>query len=220
MRVLVLGASGGVGRWLVRDAAAAGHEVVALVRAGTPYAAPPGVRLVRGEALDATTLDEVLSGVGAVLSGVGMRRASWNPWSKATSPLDLNARLATLLIDGMRRAGVRRLVAVSAAGVGDSAPAMGPLVRGLVSTSTIGAAYRDLEEMERRLLGSGLDVLLPRPTLLTDGPATGRVRIASRFRGWDRIARADVAAWMVSALAVEDVRAPPWELRTPLITGG
>jgi uncharacterized protein YbjT (DUF2867 family) len=220
MRVVVLGASGGVGRLLVRDAAAAGHQVVALVRAGTPYAAPAGVQLVRGEALDATTLDEVLAGAGAVLSGVGMKRASWNPWSKATSPSDLNARLATLLIDGMRRAGVGRLVAVSAAGVGDSASAMGPLVRGLVVTSTIGAAYRDLEEMERRLLGSGLDVLLPRPTRLTDGSPTGHVRVASRFRAWDRISRADVAAWMVGALASDDLRAPPWDRRTPLITGG
>ncbi len=218
MRVVVLGASGGVGRQLVGEALSARHEVVALVRAGTPYAPPAGVRLVRGEALDPSTMEEVVDGADAVLSAIGMRRASWNPWSKATSPLDLTSRGAKVLIDAMRRARVRRLVAVSAAGVGDSASAMDPLLRGFIGSSTIGHAYRDLALMEDRYLQSGLDVLLPRPTLLTDGPRTGRVRVADRFRWWDRISRADVAAWMVGALAAEEGQ-PPWTSRTPLLTG-
>jgi len=49
MRLLVLGASGGCGRWLVRLAADGGHRVTALVRDGSDAAAPAGVTVRRAD---------------------------------------------------------------------------------------------------------------------------------------------------------------------------
>jgi uncharacterized protein YbjT (DUF2867 family) len=48
VKLIVFGASGGCGAHLVRQAAARGHQVTAIVRPSTAYAAPDGVSLVRG----------------------------------------------------------------------------------------------------------------------------------------------------------------------------
>ncbi len=213
MRVLVLGATGGVGALVVAAALAAGHEVTALVR--RPWSPPAGVRVVRGEVVDPAALDDAMAGAAAVLSSLGMRRrVVANPWSALTSPADFTSAYARAVVAAMRRAGVTRVVAVSAAGVGDSAPQMNVVMRMLVATSSIGVAYRDLAAMERVFADSGLDWLAPRPTRLTDGPATGRVRVTGAFGAFDAISRADVAGWMVRALDE-----PIWASRTPQITG-
>jgi purine nucleoside phosphorylase len=156
-----------------------------------------------------------MAGAAAVLSSLGMRRrVVANPWSALTSPADFTSAYARAVVAAMRRAGVTRVVAVSAAGVGDSAPQMNATMRFLVATSSIGAAYRDLARMEQVFADSGLDWLAPRPTRLTDGPATGRVRVIGAFGMFDAISRADVAGWMVRALDE-----PVGSSRTPQITG-
>ncbi|MDO8337995.1 MAG: NAD-dependent epimerase/dehydratase family protein [Microcella sp.] len=66
MRVLVTGATGFVGGWLVPDLQAAGHEVVAVVR--TPGSAPAGAIEAVVESIDGTTRWEgLLDGVDAVV---------------------------------------------------------------------------------------------------------------------------------------------------------
>ena len=54
MKVLVLGATGGTGRLIVRDAVAKGHSVVALVRSKAS-ANLPGVDMIEGDARDEGT---------------------------------------------------------------------------------------------------------------------------------------------------------------------
>lgn len=52
MKVIVFGASGGVGTAAVQQAVAAGHEVTAYVRDPAKLSAPDGVTVVQGDALD------------------------------------------------------------------------------------------------------------------------------------------------------------------------
>lgn len=202
-RLLVLGASGGVGRHLVRLAVREGHEVTALVREGTPYEPPEGVRVVRDDVLREGAIAAVMPGHDAVLSCLGpKRRHGWNPYSAPTSPPDLNSRTARLIVAAMQASGVRRVVAVSAAGVGDSAPAMNWIMRWLVATSTIGIAYRDLAVMEEVFLeAADIDATCVRPVTLTSSPGTGRVREVSHFGMTLTIPREDVARYMLDHLA-------------------
>src|SRR5574338_26498 len=150
MKLLVLGASGATGGWLTRLAAQAGHDVTALVRPSTPVEAPANVRVLRGDVLDATTLASALTGHDAVASCLGQRRGGASPWAPGLSPPDLMTRVAMTLVPAMARAGVRRVVAISAGGVAESITRLSAPVRWLVSVGNIGVAYRDLAEMERQ----------------------------------------------------------------------
>ena len=201
MKLLILGASGGVGNWLTRLAAQAGHDVTAMVRPGSPFDPPAGVRVIRGEVLDPHALVAALEGQSAVASCLGLRRTSKLPWAPLLSPPDLTASVAQMLASAMPQAGVRRLVAISAGGVAESITKLTTPVRWMVSAGNVGTAYRDLAEMERIVASGRLDWLAVRPVTLVDGPPTGRVGKVERYGLFSIIRRADVAAWMLGALA-------------------
>ena len=71
MRLLILGASGGCGRWATRLAHEAGHAVTALVRPGTAFAAPTGVIVRRGTMLEDADLAPAVAGQDAVIRASG-----------------------------------------------------------------------------------------------------------------------------------------------------
>ncbi len=221
MNILVLGASGGVGRHLVRLALEQGHSVTALTR--TPLSGAemsnPKLRVVNDDVLRAGCFDDHVKGHDVVLSSLGLKRKNpANPWSALASPPDFNSSTATSLSAAMAKQGVGRLIAVSAAGVGESAVRMNGLMKFLVSTSKVGVAYRDLAVMERVYENAaklhGLDWCCPRPTRLTDGPQTGKVAILDGFPMSAAISRADVAWWML-----EQLRSPTTTDRLPTISG-
>src|SRR5262245_51066155 len=114
MRLLILGASGGCGRWAVRLARERGHEVTAVVRPTTPFDAPAGVTVVRGDVLDADVLAGALRpGTDGILCCLGHKRKNpWNPWSALPPPHDLLQRVAAHLIDLAPQHGVRRVVVI------------------------------------------------------------------------------------------------------------
>ena len=201
MKLLILGASGATGRWLVTLAAQAGHDVTALVRPSTAFDVPAGVRVIRGDVLDPAIIATAVENKDAVASCLGIRRASKFPWAPILSPPDFTARVASALIPAMSHAGVRRVVAISAGGVAESITQLTTPVRWMVGAGTIGVAYRDLAEVERLLSASLLDWLAVRPVTLMDGPPTGRVGKVEKYGLFSIVRRADVAAWMLGALA-------------------
>ena len=213
MKLLILGASGATGRWLVRLAAQAGHDVTALVRPSTPFDAPAGVRVIRGEVLDPAIIATAVENKDAVASCLGIRRASKFPWAPILSPPDFTARVASALIPAMSHAGVQRVVVISAGGVAESITQLTTPVRWMVGAGTIGVAYRDLADMERLLSASRLDWLAVRPVTLVDGPPTGRVGKVEKYGLFSIVRRADVATWMLGALA----RPTPYVEQTVLL---
>lgn len=213
MKLLILGASGATGRWLVTLAAQAGHDVTALVRPSTAFDVPAGVRVIRGDVLDPAIIATAVENKDAVASCLGIRRASKFPWAPILSPPDFTARVASALIPAMSHAGVRRVVAISAGGVAESITQLTTPVRWMVGAGTIGVAYRDLAEVERLLSASLLDWLAVRPVTLMDGPPTGRVGKVEKYGLFSIVRRADVAAWMLGALA----RPTPYVEQTVLL---
>jgi uncharacterized protein YbjT (DUF2867 family) len=213
MKLLVLGASGATGSWLARLSAQAGHEVTALVRPGSRYDAPAGVRVVRREALDPAAIASALEGQQAVASCLGIRRAGKAPWSSLLSPPDFMSRVTALLVPAMERIGVRRIVAISAGGVAESITKCSLPIRWMTGAGSVGVAYRDLAEMERRLSASRLDWLAIRPVTLMNGPPTALAGKVERYGLFSIVRRADVAAWMLGALA----RPTPYVEQTVLL---
>jgi putative NADH-flavin reductase len=211
MKILAFGASGNCGQHFVRRAAARGHLVTAVVRAGSRVDAPPNVSVVQGDVLDAAFVAAVIPGHDVVMSGLGIRYR--HPWAARQSPDDFISRATTHIITGMHAAGVARISVISAAGVGDSRPVLNLPMRFLVAASNVGVAYADLERVEHLLRTSGLDWQAVRPTTLTHKRATGRVRRTERYPATATIPREDVAAFML-----EELERPTFSAPTPLIT--
>jgi putative NADH-flavin reductase len=207
MKLTIFAATGGIGRHLVGQALAAGHDVTAVAR--NPAALPAEVRTVRADLATAPPADlaTAVSGADAVLSALG-------PRSKADYGI---AATGTRAIAGaMQAAGVRRVVVVSAAPVGTLAtprrprppkhdPGDGFVMRHLLSplvTAALRDRYADLALMEDILAGSGLDWTAVRPPRLTNGPETGTYRTAHgrNLRRGLTVSRADVAHLMLAVL--------------------
>jgi uncharacterized protein YbjT (DUF2867 family) len=201
MRLLILGASGGCGRWATRLASEAGHDVTALVRRDTPFDPPGGVSVRRGSVLVEAELAQAVPGHDAVISCLGAQRVNpRNPWSPLRPPPGLARDSAGLLVQAMIVAGVDRLAATSAAGVGDSLASTNATMRWLLRNSTIGEMYADLEAMEAVYRASPLDWQAVRPVTLVDAKAPStRARVVTRFRLVSTVSRADVAAWLLRA---------------------
>ena len=212
MKLVVLGASGGCGQQLVELGKAAGHDVVAVVRSQT-WQPPAGVSVLRGDLTDEAFLRQAFTGRDAVLSALGLRIGGLAPWNKPEQP-DFLARSTPAIVAAMKATGVKRIVAISAGGVGDSRALMPGFFRAMIALTALKTAYAALDQMEQQLLGSGLEVLICRPSGLTDGPVTGQVKVVRGFKGRPTISRADVAAWML-----EQVAGPAsWADRTPMLT--
>jgi len=209
---LVLGASGGVGKHLVRLACDQGDIVTALVRRADGI--DSRARIVIDDVLRPGCFDEHVRGHEVVLSALGIKRTNpANPWSALASPPDFSSRTAAMLVNAMRQHDLARVIAVSAAGVADSAARMNLLMKLFVAKSNVGIGYRDLAAMERVFEDSGLEWCCARPTRLTHGPLTRRVKIVEGFPMTAGISRADVAWWMLEQ-ATQPIRE-----RTPMISG-
>ena len=85
--LLVLGATGATGRWLVQMALERGHRITALVRSKNSLEEPDGLEIAQGDVLDADALDRVMEGKDAVFSCLGIRRENQaDPWSPLVRP--------------------------------------------------------------------------------------------------------------------------------------
>jgi len=116
MKVLVIGASGAIGRAVTAELLARGHTVTAATRSGTPVEGLV-VQAVTGDASDPASVARLAAGQDAVASATGPRRGNGGE-----DPEDSMLGAARGLAEGLRRAGVRRLVVVGGAGSLEVAP--------------------------------------------------------------------------------------------------
>jgi len=191
MKLLVLGATGGIGIEIVEQALERGHSVTAFVRSSRRLKSFVGkINIVEGNPLDSREVARVLEGHDAVISAFGPRV----PIAKADAHLLRD--FAAALTNAMRRAVVPRAIVVSTAFLFKDSliPPVYLLGRllfpGLVSDAT---------DMEKILRESGLDITIARPPQLTDKPFTGKYRVREGHLptfGFS-ISRADVADFMI-----------------------
>ncbi len=195
-RILVIGASRGIGLETVRRALAAGHRVRALARG---VAAMPvehaELEKIAGDALDSETVARAVDGMDAVIEALGApKTAQAVIWGT-----DLFSRATRVLIDVMRAKGVQRLVAVTGLGAGDSRGHGGLFYDAIAFPLILQRVYDDKDVQEQMIRRSGLDWTIARPGMLTSGPATGRVRALTDPKDWraGAVSRADVADFLV-----------------------
>ena len=178
----------------MQQALSQGHEVTAFARNPDALSAEKRVRIVAGDTTrNVEQIAEAIRGQEAVVSALGRRNTLRSD--------NLIARSMHFIVPAMEQAGVRRLLVMSAFGVGESrrdAPLI-PRIMYRVLLSDIFADKKDAEDEIRR---SSLDWTIVYPVLLTDGPLTGSYRVGERLelRGMPKISRADVAHFMLAEM--------------------
>ncbi len=201
MKVLVVGATGRTGRLLTRGALERGHGVTALVRAPEKLGDLTGrVRVVAGDVLDGGVVSDAVDGQEAVLVALSATHRRGAPAVNALGTLNV--------IRSMQRYDVRRLVVLSASG---TAPGRDPnlpwIFDRVIKPVLLGPAYADLRRMETNVRTSELDWTIVRVSgTLSDGPARGVYRAEPGYSlpGGRKIARADVAEYMLDQLTLAD----------------
>ncbi len=195
-KVLVIGATGPLGRQIVAEATRAGHRVRALAR-NPSTASFDGAEVVRGDVMDRASLERAADGQDAAICSLG---------SKLTlRPMTLLSEGTKNLIDALTARGVRRLLCVTGIGAGDSKGHGGFVYDWIIQPLILREIYRDKTRQEQLVRASGLDWTIVRPAMLTEGPARGpgAYRVASDLTGFvaTKIARADVAGFLVGELS-------------------
>ena len=195
-KVLVVGASRGLGLETVRAALRAGHSVRALARsAASIRIQDAGLDKVLGDALDRNTIRNALQDVDVVIQTLGVRFSPRAIFEGTT----LFSKSTRVLVDSMKATGVKRLIAVTGLGTGDSRGHGGLLYDAVLFPLLLKRVYDDKDVQEQIVKSSGLDWTIARPGLLTDSPATGRYRALTASKDWraGAISRADVADFLV-----------------------
>jgi putative NADH-flavin reductase len=192
VKVIVIGANRGVGRCVVEQALAGGHDVTAAVRTPSSMTlAHERLQVVQCDALNAAQVEAAVTGHDAVFVTLG---------EDQRGPTTLYSDAAKAVTTAMARAGVKRLVFLSNFGV------LNERGRGLGQSILLMAVKRMIRRTlddHRRALdvmrASALDWTAVRAMPLTNGPATGVYRIdadALPPKGAS-ISRADVAGFML-----------------------
>jgi putative NADH-flavin reductase len=192
VKVLIIGATGRTGQELVKQGLAGGHDITALCRDPAKMADQSGVRVAKGDVKDPASLASAAAGQDAVLYAIGPTK---------TSPPGIRAEGVRNVIAAMKEQGVRRLIAMSAFGAGDSKGQGGFVYSKIIAKFFIKKTLADQDAMEAAIVASGLDWTIVRPTRLSNGPAAGTFKVIFEGGGaGSKISRADTAAFMLRQL--------------------
>ncbi len=186
----LFGATGGIGRALIRQALDRGHAVRALARDPSALAdvddADGRLTVLAGDVTDPDAVARALAGADAVLCALG---------APALSRSRVRSEGTRTIVTAMRDRGLDRVVAVSVYGAHETRAHLTPFLRWVLFPLYLRRAVADHERQEQVLAESGLRWTALRPPHLTDGPLTGRYAA-----GFDRpdditwhVSRADVA---------------------------
>jgi putative NADH-flavin reductase len=200
-KVLIIGASRGIGLETVKAALLARHSVRALARSAARIPIQnPDLEKVSGNALDSSTIRNSLGGVDVVVQSLGVDIALQSIFERTT----LFSQSTRILVDAMTIAGVKRLIAVTGLGAGDSRGHGGLLYDAVVFPLFLKRVYDDKDVQEWIIRSSGLDWTIVRPGLLANRPVTGHYRVLTAAQDWrfGVVSRADVADFIVQQ--VED----------------
>ena len=191
MKLIVFGATGGVGQHLVRMALEAGHEVTAFVRTPDKLETKEGIQIIQGDAFDTQSVAAAIIGHDAVISCLGSSTGT-----KKSNELET---MGKNIADGMEAAGVKRLVYCASAGVNGEIPG----IPGKIMMKLLANPLKDHRAAIDYYLSKGVTYTIARPMgLKNEELSTTYVESLDSVPAKSTsIPRASVAHFMVKALS-------------------
>ncbi|HSB45385.1 MAG TPA: NAD(P)-dependent oxidoreductase [Nitrospira sp.] len=199
MKIVVIGATGFVGSAILHEALQRGHEVTAIVRHPEKLTAHPKLYPQRGDVYSADDVARLVAGHDAVIS-------AFNPgWSNPDIyKLQVNGTQA--IINGVKKAGIKRLLFVGGAGSLEVKPGVQALdLPGFPAEYKQGAlATREALNLLRKESTLHWSFLSPSADL-SPGQRTGKFRLGTDqllkdANGESRISVEDYAMAMIDEL--------------------
>jgi putative NADH-flavin reductase len=192
--IAVLGASGGVGRRVVERLLARGHRVTGQTRDARKLAdLKDRINVMAFEPTDESALSRFVTGQDAIVFALGIDRLGRTTLFSETTEK---------LIAAMQAAGVRRLVAVTGIGAGETRGHGGFLYDRIIFPLFPRHRYADKDRQEALISGSGLDWTILRPAPFADkvsGPMQVHTAIGPEVR-LTAVTRDEVAEMIVEEL--------------------
>jgi putative NADH-flavin reductase len=195
MKLLIIGASRGIGLKLLEQSLKAGHAVTAFARHPQKIPQPhEGLRLVAGDILEGPQVQQAVAGQEAVCLTIGVG-VTWKP-------VTVFSQGTKLLLAAMAEHGVKRLVCVTGIGAGDSKGHGGFLYDRIFNPLLLKTIYADKDRQEALIRASETEWTIVRPGFLTNGTLTGTYQVISDLKGVTagKISRADVAHFILGEL--------------------
>ncbi|MFN7995394.1 MAG: SDR family oxidoreductase [Bryobacteraceae bacterium] len=192
MKILVLGAAGGVGRLVVKQALAHGNKVTAFVRdSGNAFL--DGATIVHGDVLDNQALSDALLGQDAVVYAIGV---------KSTGPTTLFSQSTRRLLAAMEQQQVKRLVCITGVGAGETKGHGGFLYDRFIFPLFTKNRYGDKELQEQLIRQSNLDWTIVRPAPFSEGKPSAPFQVLTEVGNavLRKVSRAEVAAFVLEEL--------------------
>lgn len=191
MKIIVFGATGGVGQHVVKMAVEAGHEVTAFVRTPSKLQTTADVNIVKGDAFDAQSVAQAIVGHDAVISCVGSSTGM-----KKSNELE---QMGKNIADGMAAANVSRIAYCASAGVDKEIPG----IAGKMMMTLLKNPLADHRAALQHYKAHNFNLTVARPMGLKDDALS--TTYAEAFEGVPgtshSIPRASVAHFLVKSLS-------------------
>lgn len=193
MKSAIFGATGKTGIEIVKQALEQEHTVTAFVRDPTRLAIEDErLTIVVGDAFDPASVAQAVQGQDAVICALGAGSELKKTTVRTTGTINI--------ISGMQKNNVKRLMVVTAMGVGESWDTLS-LVNKFFFATLLKSSRDDHETQEAAVKESGLDWTIIRPSGLTDTPQTGIYEVGENIpAATSKIARADIADLILKEL--------------------
>jgi len=208
MKLLIIGASRGIGKALLEETSKDGHQVRVLARRPEKIdTTDNALEVVQGDVRDLEAVQSAIRDMDVVCSCIGV--------PITFKPVDLFAVAARNLVQAVEQQPGLKLIAVTGIGAGDSKGHGGFLYDRIFKPLFLRTIYEDKDREEEIIRGSTIEWLIVRPAGLTNGPRTGKYRVITDLEGSvaTRISRRDVADFILSEMVQ-----PTQFGKTPLIT--
>jgi uncharacterized protein YbjT (DUF2867 family) len=216
MKILILGATGRTGRLIVEEALKQGYDLNVLVRDKNKISfSSKSIKVYQGTPARQTDLVIAMQGCDLVISALGIVRASDAPWSKLITAKNFISESIKNVIAEADQQNLKRLITVSAWGVGETKKEIPFWLRWLINYTNLGPVYAEHEAAEKLLANSNLNWTAVRPVALNESKKIKTLKVS--FNNLPKPSL-QISRQSVAKFIVDIVKSDKYDMKSPTIS--
>ncbi len=202
LKILVIGASSGIGLETVKHGLNSGHEIRAFSRtAENINLIHSRLEKLSGNALEKRDIANAVAGMDVVIQTLGVPL----DFKLITGPIKLFSDATEIMLRAMSKCEVDRIIAVTGFGAGTSKASIN-LFQRLAFDAIFGKAYQDKDLQEEKIKKSALKWTVVRPGILTNQKVSSKYKVLLEPEEWKNgiISRKQVACYLINQAESND----------------